>query len=349
MQVMLREGSVAKNLKELVGVLSDFSSPFVSLCTDDRNPLDILDEGHIDYLIRLALKKGVKPVTVYRTASLSTAQCFGLKRKGALAPGYDADIVVLKDYKRCVVDKVIKAGTFVDAKNSGDFHVPPPIENTMRCTIPTKSQLQVAATGMDDGQTRCRIIGIIPDSIITKNLEGVLNVRQGEIQRDQAKDILKISVLERYGRGSAPSVAFVKGMGLKEGAIGSSVGHDSHNAVVIGANDEDMIQCFSRIKELGGGFVLVNKGKVLAELPLPVAGLMTTAPLKEIYQALKKLRKAAKQLGCTLSDPFLQMAFLCLPVIPQLKITDQGLVDVDRFSFVSVSLKESSKPTELHH
>ncbi len=345
MQVMLREGSVAKNLRELVGVLTPFSSPFVSLCTDDRNPLDILDEGHIDFLIRLALKKGAPAPSVYRAASLSTAQCFGISRLGAIAPGYSADVVVLKDYRRCIVDRVIKSGVFVDAKAVSPISIKAPSENSMRCQIPSVDQLQVASSSR---VSSVRVIGIIPDNIITDDLSFDLSTNDlGHVQVDIKRDILKIVVMERHGQGRGVSVGFVKGLGLEEGAIGSSVGHDSHNAVAIGSNDSDIAGCFSRLKEMGGGFVIVNKGKVLAELALPIAGLMTEAPLREIYSRLKLLRKKAKELGCRLSDPFLQMAFLCLPVIPSLKITDRGLVDVNKFDFVPVvkTSKERPPPT----
>jgi len=333
MQVMLREGSVAKNLKELVGILTPFSSPFVSLATDDRNPVDILDEGHIDYLIKLALKKGVSPPVVYRSASLSTAQCFGIPFKGAIAPSYDADIVILKDYKKCVVDKVMKNGILIDPKKMKTWHVQPPLQNSMQCKIPNFSALQIRAPA--NGNLDANVIGIIPNSIITESLKIKLKADpDGVILNDIRNDVLKIAVLERYGKDSLPSVAFVKGMGIKSGAIGSSVGHDSHNAVVIGTNDQDMISCFTRLKELGGGFVTSVRGEITSELALPVAGLMTQISLKEIYTKLSTLRKKVRSLGCKLDDPFLQMAFLCLPVIPDLKITDRGLVDVKKFNFV---------------
>lgn len=337
MQVMLREGSVAKNLSELVGVLTEFSSPYVSLCTDDRNPLDILDEGHIDFMIRMAIKKGTSPAAVYRAASLSTAQCFGLKRVGALAPGYVADIVVLKDFKRCIVEKVFKRGRAVAAADLGQFTVDPPTQNSMRCRLPSADELRVPTSTA--GKCKVRVIGVVADNIVTKNLEASLPVDEsGFIQPDLKQDVLKIAVLERHGHNRPAALGFVKGMGLKEGAIGSSVGHDSHNAVVIGASDADMALCFARIKEMGGGFVVVKDGKIKAELALPLAGLMTRASLREIYRGLKDLRRQARALGCKLADPFLQMAFLCLPVIPDLKITDMGLVDVNKFQFVPVTV-----------
>jgi adenine deaminase len=337
MQVMLREGSVAKNLKELVGVLTAFSSPQVSLSTDDRNPADILDEGHIDYLIRLAIKNGAPANAVYRAASFSTARCFGIKNKGALAPGYIADIVILKDFKNCVVERVLKSGVFVSPeKPSRSWSVVPPRENSMRCEVPKLVDFQIPAKEKSS-VVNAKVIGIVPNNIITENLNLKLRTDEnGLLNADLKNDILKISVLERHGQGGKPFTAFVKGMNLKRGAIGSSVGHDSHNAVVIGCDDQNILNCFTRLKELGGGFVISEKGKIVAELPLPISGLMTEAPIAQIYRDLKRLRKKARELGCKLDDPFLQMAFLCLPVIPDLKITDRGLVDVNLFKFVSV-------------
>jgi adenine deaminase len=362
MQVMLREGSVAKNLKELVGVLTPFSSPNVSLATDDRNPADILDEGHIDYLIRLALKRGASVASVYRAASLSTARCFGIKNLGALAPGYKADIVVLKDFKKCLVDRVFKNGILIEKqtpqakKNAaktvartktengfvGSWHVEPPRQNSMLCKLPQIAALKIS--GNRRQTTKVRVIGIVPNNIVTEDLRAKLSAdSEGFLKNDLKNDILKIAVIERHGKTqSTPSVAFVKGLGIKKGAIGSSVGHDSHNAVVIGTNDQDMLACFTRLKELGGGFVVACEGKIMAELALPIAGLMTEAPLKEIYTKLKLLRRTVRKLGCKLDDAFLQMAFLCLPVIPDLKITDRGLVDVRKFDFVSVLVEKST-------
>lgn len=335
MQVMLREGSVAKNLVTLCGALSDFSSPQISLATDDRNPADIAEEGHLDFLIRLAIKSGCSPASVYRAASWSTARCFGLRTKGAIAPGYDADLVILKDFKKCTVDKVIKAGAFVDVKKLGERRVPPPTQNSMKFELPSVQDIQVK--GVVGIKNKVRVIEIVQGNIITKECKGeLLADASGDLQSDVAKDILKIAVQERYGRGQKPATGFVKGMGLKSGAIGSSVGHDSHNAVSIGVNDEDILLCLERIKSLGGGFVVAQGGKIKAELSLPVGGLMSVDSSEKISQAIEKLRAQARKQGCELADPFLQMAFLCLAVIPDLKITDRGLVDVRTFNFVPV-------------
>ena len=199
---------------------------------------------------------------------------------------------------------------------------------------PTSRQLEVHGSSGN-----YRVIGIIQDEIITESLVENLESINGVILPDLKRDILHISVVERYGKGHDPANAFVHGLGLKQGAIGSSVGHDSHNAVVIGTNTRDMAAAFEWLQKSGGGFVVINKGQVTANLPLPIAGLMTPEPHQKVYSLIKKLRAAARKQGCKIKEPFLQMAFLCLPVIPNLKITDRGLVDVQKFDFVDVAVR----------
>lgn len=334
LQVEFREGSVAKNVRDLCGILDAYSSPKISLCTDDRNPVDILDEGHIDYLIKLCIKKGIKPEVAYRSASWSTAKHYGLARRGAISPGYFADVVVLKDYKNVTIDSVYKDGVvYKKMEEIPSISVSAPNENSVHYKMPTVADLKI--DGVDGNY---RVIEVIPNQIITKALEQNIVASDQQIKPDVKKDILKIAVLERYGKGIPMAKALVSGFGLKKGALGSSVAHDSHNIVVVGTNDEDMIACFKWMLESGGGFVAIDRGNVKASLPLPVAGLMTEAPLKDVYKNLKGLRATAKSFGCKLEEPFLQMAFLCLPVIPTLKITDRGLVDVAKFDFVSLKL-----------
>lgn len=332
MQVLLREGSVAKNLTQLAPVLTAYSSPKVSLCTDDRNPLDISEEGHVDHLIRQAIKTKIAPEIVYRSASWSTAQAFGLKNYGAIAPGFFADIVVLNNIKKCDVAMTFKKGVVIRSeKDIPKLSVDAPMENTMNFKPPQPDALEIRGS---DGEYR--VIGIIPGEIITDDCVESLKSSDGIVQPDLKRDVLRIAVVERYGHGSAPALGFVKGLGLKKGAIGSSVGHDSHNAVVIGHNTKDMAAAFKRLKEIGGGFVVIQDEKVIGELPLPIAGLMTDSPHQKVYGQIKKLRAAARKVGCKIEEPFLQMAFLCLPVIPSLKITDKGLVDVNKFKLVDV-------------
>lgn len=331
MQVQLREGSVAKNIRELCRVLSAYSSPKVSLCTDDRNPVDILDEGHIDYLIRLVIKKGISPEIAFRSASWSTAKHYGLKRRGAIAPGYFADIVVLNDVRNVKVSSVFKDGKWIKSeKDISQIDVPAPHENTINCKPPQITDLKIHPRENNE----FRVIEVIPNQIVTNGLNLKIAATDLQVRQDLKRDILKIAVLERHGNNVPMSKAFVTGFGLKKGALGSSVAHDSHNLVVVGTNDDDMIACFNWLRESGGGFVAIENNKVKSSLALPIAGLMTDAPIKDVYKNLKSLRKSAKAMGCKLDEPFLQMAFLCLPVIPSLKITDLGLVDVDKFTLL---------------
>ncbi|MBX9769593.1 MAG: adenine deaminase, partial [Bdellovibrionales bacterium] len=332
MQVLLREGSVAKNLKELSPLLSAYSSPKVSLCTDDRNPVDILDEGHLDFLIREAIAQGHDPVHVYRAASWSTAAAYGLSGKGAIAPGYDADVVVLKDLRKVEVFSVLKAGRWIrSAKDIPEHKVEMTFQNSVRCEIPALSDFRIEPPGGSTPSTSApkraavRVIRVVPNQIITVSETAELEVRNLEVRSDIERDILKMAVLERHGRGVPLAKGFVSGFGFKTGAIGSSVGHDSHNLVTVGTNDLDMRLCLKWMKEKGGGFVAINKGEVVASLELPLAGLMTDAPLDEITHRMRELRTSTKALGGVLAEPFLQLAFLCLPVIPELKMTDQGL------------------------
>lgn len=332
MQVLLREGSVAKNLKDLCRLLTPHASPKLSLCTDDRNPVDILDEGHLDFLIRLAIKCGVEPEVAYRAASWSTANSYGLVGKGAIAPGYDADLVVLNDFKKVAVHSVYKNGDAIKSvKDIPKLEIEHPMQNSVQCEVPKIEDLALLGP-----EGLFRVIEVIPNQIITRQKTVQLKSLNGEVQNDLKHDILKIAVLERHGHNKPISLAFVNGMGFKKGAIGSTVGHDSHNAVVVGANDSDMRACYQWLKENGGGFVAIVNGKVMASLSLPIAGLMTNAPLKDVYRQMTRLRAATKKMGTSLHEPFLQLAFLCLPVIPDLKITDVGLIDVNLFQRVEV-------------
>ncbi len=334
MQVLLREGSVAKNLKDLCKLLTPHASPKLSLCTDDRNPVDILDEGHLDFLIRLAIKCGIEPAVAYRSASWSTAIAYGLNGKGAIAPGYDADLVVLNDFKKVSVKCVFKMGTLIKSeKDIPKLKIDHPLQNSIRCEVPALTDFAIRGP-----EGLFRVIEVIPNQIITKQKTVQLKSHHGEVQNDLKNDILKISVLERHGHHRPLSLGFVHGMGFKKGAIGSTVGHDSHNAVVVGTNDQDMRDCYAWLKDNGGGFVAIVNGKVLSSVSLPIAGLMTNVPLKKVYQDMTKLRATTKKMGSSLHEPFLQLAFLCLPVIPDLKITDVGLIDVNAFKRVDVRI-----------
>nr|WP_142848193.1 adenine deaminase [Telmatospirillum sp. J64-1] len=327
MHLLIREGTVSKDLRELAPLIDARTATSCSFCTDDRNPLDIFEEGHLDHLIRLAIAEGVPTVEVYRAASWTAAQWFGLSDRGVIAPGKRADIVLLDSLEECRVSQVLSAGRVVD---DALFAARPRVEPVGLDSIkraPITEQDLAAPASSPEGP----VIGIRPGQIVTEHLTLALPYKDGCRLADPERDVLKVCVLERHGKNGNIGRGFVKGLGLREGAIASSVGHDSHNLCVTGANDADMVTAVNRLIALGGGFVAVRGGEVMAELPLSIAGLMSDKPFEAVRDDLEHLRKAVRALGSQLPEPFLQLAFLALPVIPHLKITDMGLVDVDRF------------------
>ena len=330
MQVLVREGTVSKDLAALAELITTERAPFLSLCTDDRNPLDIAEEGHLDHVIRAAIARGVRPLDAYRAASWSAARHFGLFDRGLVAPGQRADIVLLEDLATCRVHSVICRGAPVTPDR---FRARPDVPlvglDSVKLKPVSADTFRVPATGPSPP-----VIGIRPGQILTDRLAVEVAERGGERVADPARDVLKIAVLERHGGAGGVGRGFVKGFGIGRGAIASSIGHDSHNVCVIGCNDADMAAAVNRLIGLRGGFAAVVDGRVTAELALPVAGLMSDRPFEEVEQGLRRLRAAVAAMGTPLHEPFLQMAFLALPVIPHLRITDRGLVDVDRFSLV---------------
>lgn len=327
MRVLIREGSVSKDLHALAPLITERHAPYLCFCTDDRNPLDIGEHGHLDYLIRTAIGLGAPALAVYRAASLSAAEAFGLKDRGLIAPGKRADIVVLGDLAACDVARVFAGGVEMTAENFA-----------ARRTIPPVARHSVKAPPIEAHHFRTMgnrvetpVIGIVPGKIITPHLTYDIAPEDGDKRPDTARDLVKIAVIERHGVNGNRATGFVQGFGLKSGAIASTVCHDHHNIAVVGVDYDDMALAANRLGQIEGGFVVVAGGQVLAELALPVAGLMSLKSFEEVRSELEALRAAAKSLGVVLEEPFLQLAFLALPVIPHLKITDHGMVDVDRF------------------
>lgn len=319
MSIWIREGSVAKDLDALIPALTMATSTTMGFCTDDRNPLDILEEGHIDHLVRKAIQKGVAPEIAYRSASWSVARHYGLLRRGAVAPGYVADLVLLDDAQSCSIHTVFKGGVPVselifDPEKAQNW------TNSVRATAPEASDLEGPAG-------RVHAITIEPGKIITGRT----------VVDHNAPGVARLSVLERYGNGSKPANAYVVGFGENfKGAIASSVGHDSHNLIVVGDTPENMRVALTALIECGGGFCVVQNGEVASKLSLPLAGLMTDMDHLEVARYLQELRAASRSIGCVLPEPFLQLAFLSLPVIPSLKLTDRGLFDVNAFKLIDV-------------
>lgn len=327
MRVLIREGSVSKDLHALSALITERHSPYIAFCTDDRNPLDIAEHGHLDYLIRTAFALGAPPLAVYRAASLSAAEAFGLKDRGLIAPGKRADIAVLGDLASCRVQMVFAGGVLVDeAAFAARKIIAPVARHSVKAPSVTAASFRTSGNRIETP-----VIGIIEGKIITQHLTFDIAPVDGDKRPDLARDLMKIAVVERHGVNGNIATGFVQGFGMQRGAIASTVCHDHHNIAVVGADYDDMALAVSRLSEIEGGFVVALGGKVLAELSLPVAGLMSLNSFEQVHSDLIALRAAAKSLGVVLEEPFLQLAFLCLPVIPHLKITDHGMVDVDRF------------------
>ncbi len=334
MHIMIREGTTARNLQALLPLVTAENAFFCHFCTDDRHPDTLLSEGHIDSIVREAIAWGLSPVMAIQMATIHTAHYFGLQNQGAVAPGYWADLLVLDDLETVRISKVYAGGQLVAQEGKALFDRGP------QSPVPLPSSVRVDAGALDltlaVGEGTARVIGVIPGQIVTEDLRLEPTVRDGKVVSDPARDILKMAVIERYRGTGQVGVGLVKGIGLKQGAIASSVAHDSHNIVVIGTNDGDMRAAAAAIVEMQGGQVVVMDGQVTAACPLPIAGLMSDRPLEEVRQQVEALTEAARAQGCVLEDPLMTMSFLALPVIPVLKLTDLGLVDVTRFSLVPV-------------
>ena len=327
LRVLIREGSVSKDLQALIPILTERHAPYLAFCTDDRNPLDIAEHGHLDYMIRTAIALGAPPLAVYRAASLSAAEAFGLKDRGLIAPGKRADIAVIDSLDGCHAALVLCGGVVAgDAAYAARQIVPPVARHSVKARAVTAQSFRTAGN-----RAETPVIGILPGKIITEHLTCEIAPEGGDKRADIARDLIKIAVVERHGVNGNLATGFVKGFGLKRGAIASTVCHDHHNIAVVGANPDDMAFAVTRLGQIEGGFVVAEGGRVLAELALPIAGLMSLEPFEAVRDSLIALRAAARSLGVTLEEPFLQLAFRCLPVIPHLKITDFGMVDVDRF------------------
>ncbi len=332
MRIFIREGSASRDLSRLLPIIAPETAPYLAFCTDDRSPLEIAAEGHIDHLIRTAIKGGVPPALAYRIASRSAAEAFGLLDRGLIAPGCRADLVLLEDYRECRVARVLKNGETVTPLLLALRPPPPSVDfarHSVRCKAITPEMLAVhAANEATD------VIGIDSDTPVTLNLVCSLPIRNGVKQPLPEKDILKVVVFERHGVNGNIAHAFIEGFNLKSGAMASSVGHDSHNLCAVGVNDEDIALALNTLIACGGGQCVTDGGQVAALLELPIAGLLSELPHEELEEQLLKLRHEVRGRGCQLEDPFQQLSFLTLSVIPHLKLTDRGLVDVDNFQLI---------------
>jgi adenine deaminase len=325
--LLIREASGARNLVALLPLVQAFGPSRIAFCTDDREPEHITDDGHVNSMVRDAVAFGIAAEDALVMASHHPALWHGLDHLGAIAPGYQADVLLLPDLERFEPELVLKRGRPVDEIER--VEVPEWVKQTVRLRPLAARDFAVP---WDEGAAR--VIGVVPDQIVTDALVEEPTVVDGRIVADRERDLAKIAVVERHLATGRIGLGLVRGFGLRAGALASTIAHDAHNIVVVGMSDADMHHAVLRLAELGGGIVVVGEGKVLAELPLPVAGLLSDRPLGEVVVATRACVAAARELGCEVPSPFQSLAFLALSVIPSLKITDRGLVDVERFELV---------------
>ncbi len=336
MYMMIREGSAARNLEELLPVVTPATYSRCMFVSDDRHPRDFLQEGHMDHILRKGVRLGMDPFVVLCMATINPARAFMRKDIGAIAPGYRADIVAVGDLGEFKVHSVFKDGRLVVREGEIVFNPPHRIDDSTRKTMRVKDlsldRLKIRISG-----NKVRIMELIAGQLYTKQIiEGVSIEEDGEVKADPSSDLLKIAVIERHHATGNIGLGFVRGFGLKRGALSSSVAHDSHNVIVIGTNDKDMYLAAMKIIEMGGGHVVVSEGEVLGSLPLPIAGLLSDKSLEELVSEEKRLLDVARELGARPLSPFIKLSFMALPVIPELKITDKGLIDVNRFEIVGI-------------
>ncbi|MBI5876363.1 MAG: adenine deaminase [Chloroflexi bacterium] len=330
--VMVREGTTAKNMQALLPLINRDNSRRFMFVSDDRHPDYLMGLGHMDHSIRMAVSLGLDPITAIQMCTCNTSEWFNLRNGGAIMPGYFADMAAFTDLKQIDVRMVWRGGRLV----ARDGALLPGIKGGRDVLI--RSAMNVAWDRVDfkvkAAGSHMRVIEVIPDQLVTREvIEPVKRIGEYAVS-DVSRDVLKLSVIERHQASGAMSSGFVRGFGLKGGALAASVAHDSHNIIVVGTNDNDMLTAARAIGRMGGGYVVVNDGEVLAQVPLPIAGLMTDQPLEIVNAQVEDILQVSHQLGVELGNPFMALSFLALPVIPSLKLTDQGLVDVDQFKLV---------------
>ncbi|PAB60215.1 adenine deaminase [Anaeromicrobium sediminis] len=339
MYILIREGSAARNLEGLIKGVNRANLRRVLFCTDDRHPEDILKDGHIDNNVRLAIKNGIEPICAIKIASLNAAECYRLYDRGAIAPGYMADLVVVDHISSFNVEKVFKNGKLVANEGQPLFQIKdkknPNVLNTVNLKEIHKDDLKIK---LDSDIVN--VIKLLPHSLVTKKAVRKVDTENGYFKYHDQLDILKLVVVERHKGTGNIGLGLVENFNLKNGAIASTIAHDSHNLIVIGDNDEDILLAIEEIRKIGGGVTICSNGKVMKSLPLPIGGLMSDRSLDEVNKELKEMLDIAYGLGVNKEiEPFMTLAFLALPVIPELKLTDMGLFDVTKFDFVDISVK----------
>lgn len=340
MYVLMREGSAAKNVKAILPAVTPANARRFAFCTDDKHLDELMDEGSINYAVALAMKEGMDPLQAIQIASLNAAECYRLKDKGALASGYEADFILLEDLQTMKAQAVWKSG--VKVAENGVMLTPEPeksvvaesILQSMRLPKLVAEDLKIPFKG-----NKANIIQIVPNQLITKRITAEVDVENGQFLPSIEKDYLKLAVVERHHNLGTKGVAIVHGMGITSGAVATTIAHDSHNAIVVGTNDADMLIALEALQAMQGGLVIVNGGEVIASLSLPIGGIMTDVVAEEANEALLKLHEALHVIHPTIDyHLFLTLSFLALPVIPDIKLTDTGLFDVTEFKHISVEV-----------
>lgn len=331
MWVMLREASIARNLRDLLPLVKQYGSERCMFCTDDREPDFIVEQGHINQMVRVAVEDGISPEDAVIMATINSATYHRLWHLGAVAPGYQADILVLDDLRSFKPRQVLKRGA---APRFVKLEVPDWVRQTVNLAPVDATSFRIPA-----GPKRIRVIRVIPAQLLTVADSVEPRVEDACLIADAARDLVKIAVIERHHATGRIGLGFATNVGLQRGAFASTVAHDAHNVVVLGMNDHDMAICAMRMTEIGGGIVIAESGRVVEELPLPVAGLMSDQPLAFVHERLRSMERRLAGMGVTMAAPFMTLSFLALSVIPELKITDRGLVDVARFELVPLGIE----------
>ncbi len=336
MYILLREGSAARNLRNLISLVNKDNLRRFLFCTDDKHPEDLIREGSIDFNIKLAIKAGLDPIDAIRIATINACECYGLKRRGAIAPGYIADLVVIDDLNEMNIKMVFKNGELVGKDNEPLFVAEPYLPEYM------KNSVKIANIKIDDLNLKvtkktANVIGVVPESLVTEKLILSIDSTGGVFQYSH-DDILKIVVVERHKGTGNIGIGLIKGFEIENGAIGSTIAHDSHNILVVGDNDSDILLAIKELEKIGGGITIVSNGVVLKSLPLEIGGIMTSGEIGKTNDTLKEMMNISynKLKVNSKIDPFMTLAFMALPVIPKLKITDLGLFDVEAFDFMEV-------------
>ena len=338
MRLMIREGSQARNLAALLPLVTPVTGRRCLLVSDDKEPHELVADGHLDSLLRRAVSLGLSPHLAVQMVTLNVAEAFGLRERGAVAPGYLADLVVVDSLQEFTPLLVFKGGRLVAEEGKLIREIPrmrePGVLDTVRIPRLSTENLRIPA-----GRARLvRVIGLVQGQIVTRRLVLEATIGNGEVHADPARDILKLVVVERHGRNGNIGLGLVQGFGLRKGALASSVSHDSHNLIAVGVEDQDLLTALEHVAAIGGGLTVVSGGAVRASLSLPVAGLMTEEKPGQVAAAMEHLLLNARDIGCTAPNPFAALSFLALPVIPEIRLTDRGLVDVGRGEFVSLAV-----------